>query len=92
MKLTEAQVLTAVANAASPNSGYINDYLCREHSLAVAAGGKGHPPTSSLVLRRLRSLESGGLIEVVGRYPYGSYGFTWRITPAGRRALSEGSE
>lgn len=86
MKLTKAQVLKAVSTAVLPRSGYINDEIHKAHQAHVAAGGIGHPPTTALVLRRLRALERDGLISCVGG-PDGFYGFEWTITEAGRRAL-----
>lgn len=87
MKLTEAQVLEAVAKACSPRSLYIGDVIARSHGRFVLDGGKGHPPAVGLILRRLRALENSGLLECVGG-PDGYYGFEWRITEAGRSALA----
>ncbi|RVC47603.1 hypothetical protein EN781_00255 [Mesorhizobium sp. M4A.F.Ca.ET.090.04.2.1] len=87
MKLPGIEVLAAVATAVSPRGAYINDQVQRAHAKAVKAGAIGHPPSTGLVLRRLRSLEKRGLIECVGG-PDGYYGFEWRITDAGRAELA----
>ncbi|RWO18178.1 MAG: hypothetical protein EOS08_25480 [Mesorhizobium sp.] len=84
--ISERDVLSAVAAAASPRSAYIGDEVQKMHAKAVKAGGKGHTPTTVLILRRLRSLEKFGFLECVGG-PDGYYGFEWRITDAGRKEL-----
>lgn len=84
--VTEETVLRCVAKAVSPDSIYINDEVCREHSAHVKAGGTGHAPRTSLVLRRLRSLAAKGFLEE-SRFTSGYYGYKWTITEAGREAL-----
>lgn len=84
--VTEEMVLRCVTRAVSPYSTYINDEVRREHSRHVAAGGTGHVPRTSLVLRRLRSLAAKGFLEE-SRFADGYYGYKWTITEAGREAL-----
>ncbi len=87
-KLTEHEVLVALDKAVSPASAYVIDELNQTHHARIKAGGTGFPPSRGLVLRRLRSLESGGKIECRGG-PDGYYGYKWRITDTGRAALQE---
>ena len=86
--LTKDTVLHAVDEAIAPFSAYINDVVQRKHARSIRAGGTGHSPTAALVLRRLRQLEADGLVKCIGG-PRGLYGFSWRITEAGRRALKD---
>jgi len=83
--LTEAVVLRAVTTAVRPQSVYINNEIQRQHRRYVAGGGEGHCPSSSLVLRRLRSLAAKGYL-VESRFADGLYGYTWAITDPGRAA------
>ncbi|ESY42058.1 hypothetical protein X747_14905 [Mesorhizobium sp. LNJC384A00] len=89
MKLTRTAALQAVKDAVRPRSAYINDQVHRQHGQHVRNGGTGHPPTNAVILRRLRSLQSDGLLECIGG-PDGYYGFEWRITDLGQAALETG--
>ncbi|MEE9923745.1 MAG: hypothetical protein PBV01_10335 [Brucella anthropi] len=85
--VTEEMVLRCAKKAVRPDSIYINDEVRREHSRHVAAGGTGHVPRTSLVLRRLRALEAKGFITE-SRFATGHYGYRWTLTEAGREALN----
>lgn len=89
-KLTDAQVLVALDKAISPKSAYVAAEVDQMHLAHIRAGGKGFSPRRSLILSRLRSLERDGKIECRGG-PDGYYGYTWRITDAGRDALAHSS-
>lgn len=86
MKPARAAVLQAVKDAIVPRSLYIHDQMRLQHGQHVLNGGKGHPPTNAVILRRLRSLQADGLLECIGG-PDGYYGFEWRITDLGQAAL-----
>lgn len=86
-RLTKLHVLAAVARALAPKSAYIAIELHRAHIEHVGVVGKGHPPRRGLILSRLRSLEADGMLECTGG-PDGYYGYSWRITDAGRAALA----
>ena len=88
MALTKEEVLRAVASAKEPNSYRINEEIALAHDASVRAGGKGYPPRTDLVLRRLRSLERDGLLKA-SAFSCGYYGYGWDITPAGRAALAQ---
>jgi len=88
MALTNEEVLRAVASAKERNSYRINEEIAWAHARRVSDGGKGNPPQTDLVLRRLRSLERDGLLKS-SAYPYGYYGYGWDITEAGRAALAQ---
>lgn len=85
-KLTESQVMEAVRDAVMPYSAYINDVILSRHARA----GVGHPPRSSLTLRRLRALERKGLVKCMAG-PDGLYGYLWSLTNAGRAILESRS-
>lgn len=87
-KLGLDDVLRAVWRAWAPFSRYILDELHRAHGEVIAAGGKGHPPTSAKTLRWLRQLERNGLLEASPK-PYARDGYLWLIMPAGHRRLAQ---
>lgn len=87
MILTDTQVLVALDKAVSPKSAYVASEIDKAHLAHIRAGGKGFAPRRSLILRRLRALERDGKIECRGG-PDGYYGYTWRITDAGRSTLA----
>lgn len=88
MKPTAIEVLAAIPRAAGPWSNYIIDQLQRDHNKRVAAGGAGHPPSSALVLRRLKKLQTMGLVTR-SQFTNGYYGYRWDITGAGLAALAK---
>lgn len=88
MTLSDMQVLRAVARACSPLSAYIGDELMRDHMQHITNGGRGHPPTTARILRRLRALAANGLLKQ-SDFPKGYYGYRWDLTDAGRAALRE---
>ncbi len=85
-RLPKTVVLNAVRTAVSPWSAYVNDEVQRWHAKNVRNGGTGHPPTSQLILRRLRSLVADGCLTQ-SPLRRGYYGFRWTITDAGKTAL-----
>ncbi len=90
-RLTPEMVLLAVSKAVSPDSAYINDEVQKMHHDFVRRGGKGFPPRADLVLARLNALAAKGFLEK-STFTNGYYGYRWRITSAGRAALSSGKE
>ncbi|QIG68664.1 hypothetical protein EVB67_014 [Rhizobium phage RHph_TM3_3_14B] len=86
VNLTCEDTLLAVSKAVSPDSIYIINEVHRMHRKAVAAGAVGHAPTSALVLRRLKTLASHGLL-VQSKSTNGYYGYRWEMTDAGRKHL-----
>lgn len=88
MKLTETEVLVAVSKAIRPWSAYIIDVIDRQHAALIRAGGKGFAPRRSLVLARLKKLASYGYLER-SHGTNGYYGYHWKITEVGRRALEQ---
>lgn len=85
--ITCDEALLAVSKAVSPDSIYILDEVRKMHAKAVAAGAIGHAPTRALVLRRLKTLASNGLLTQSAT-TNGYYGYRWDITEAGRKFLA----
>lgn len=85
-KLQNIEVLQCVAEAIAPQSAYIAQEV-RVRRRAQYAGRV----SAAEILRRLRLLESNGLIVRTGG-PNGFYGYSWSITEAGRLALAQEAE
>ena len=88
MTLTKEDVLRAVAAAVAPWSNYIGQEVQTAHRKAIEAGGRGHAPRVSLILRRLNQLAEEGLL-LKSTFTNGYYGYRWDLTPAGHAALKE---
>ncbi|NTI22405.1 hypothetical protein G6M87_11095 [Rhizobium rhizogenes] len=90
MKPSQIDILRAVSTAVRPQSVYINNEIQRWHAAQVSKWGmKGHPPSSSFVLHRLRHLVAAGYL-IQSQFSDGLYGYTWTITDAGKARLALG--